>query len=404
MRWNHDKSGIHRKTFRTCLALVLGVAPAAAGSYTITDLGTLGGDVSTAFGLNAAGQVVGQSTVAIGQENIHAFVFDGTQMHDLGALGGDPHSIGFAINAAGQIVGPSFTLGELTSHAARWDNLSPTSLGDFLPRDINDHGTVVGHANVQIAGLGYVHRAAVYDGTLTLLGTLGGDSSEAYAINNAGWIVGAASPNADDPPHAFVAIGGVLHDLGTLGGAMSLACDINDQGQAVGLSRTAGGQLHAVLFELDAAGNVTARIDLGELGGGYSRAAAVNNAGQVVGTSDDRAFLWTAGDGMIDLNTRLPAGSGWQLVRANGINDAGQIVGQGWIGGHLHAFLLTPSTGTTCTGDLNADGTIDTADLAILLAHFGAAAAPDQGDLDGNGTVDLTDLATLLTVFGTNCP
>ncbi len=74
------------------------------------------------------------------------------------------------------------------------------------------------------------------------------------------------------------------------------------------------------------------------------------------------------------------------------------------VGGHLHAFLLTPSTGTTCTGDLNADGTIDTADLAILLAHFGAAAAPDQGDLDGNGTVDLTDLATLLTVFGTICP
>ena len=41
---------------------------------------------------------------------------------------------------------------------------------------------------------------------------------------------------------------------------------------------------------------------------------------------------------MIDLNSLLPAGSGWQLVRANGINDAGQIGGQDWSAGTCTPF------------------------------------------------------------------
>ena len=43
-----------------------------------------------------------------------------------------------------------------------------------------------------------------------------------------------------------------------------------------------------------------------------------------------------------DLNSLIPAGSGWVLNRATGINDAGQIVGSGTINGVLHVFLLTP--------------------------------------------------------------
>ena len=36
------------------------------------------------------------------------------------------------------------------------------------------------------------------------------------------------------------------------------------------------------------------------------------------------------------------ADSGWQMVFAHDINDAGQIVGQGLIDGEMHAFVLTP--------------------------------------------------------------
>jgi probable HAF family extracellular repeat protein len=39
----------------------------------------------------------------------------------------------------------------------------------------------------------------------------------------------------------------------------------------------------------------------------------------------------------------LPSGSGWSSLNATGINDAGQIVGQGTYDGQQVAFLMTPS-------------------------------------------------------------
>lgn len=57
-----------------------------------------------------------------------------------------------------------------------------------------------------------------------------------------------------------------------------------------------------------------------------------------------------------------------------------------------------------CTGDVNFDGRIDTADLAALLRSFGTAVdSESQGDLDDDGSVDLTDLALLLKCFGRIC-
>src|SRR5438874_4184156 len=57
--------------------------------YTVTDLGTLGGSASTAFGVggqgpNAAGMIVGSSTTSDNSE--HAFLFVDGQMFDLNTL------------------------------------------------------------------------------------------------------------------------------------------------------------------------------------------------------------------------------------------------------------------------------------------------------------------------------
>ena len=91
--------------------------------------------------------------------------------------------------------------------------------------------------------------------------------------------------------------------------------------------------------------------DLGTLGGSYSQGFGINDSGQVTGyslttgNSDVRPFLYTPGTGMVDLNTLLPSGSGWTLVFANGINDAGQITGVGTNpNSETHAFLLSPAT------------------------------------------------------------
>ena len=81
----------------------------------MTDLGTLGGTYSTAYGINDGGTIVGNSRHVGG--NRHAFSYDpGTHtMTDLGTLGGDS-STAHGINDAGTIVGDSDTAG--TDHRA----------------------------------------------------------------------------------------------------------------------------------------------------------------------------------------------------------------------------------------------------------------------------------------------
>jgi probable HAF family extracellular repeat protein len=89
--------------------------------------------------------------------------------------------------------------------------------------------------------------------------------------------------------------------------------------------------------------------DWGDLPGllHLSRAFGINNSGQVVGYSGaatgDRAFLWQDGV-MTDLSTVSGvSGTGWSLIEAAAINDAGQIVGYGRNPqGVDSAFILTP--------------------------------------------------------------
>ena len=59
-------------------------------------------------------------------------------------------------------------------------------------------------------------------------------------------------------------------------------------------------------------------------------------------TNQYHAFVSTNGARMQDLNRLIPTNTGWVLLQANGINDAGQIVGYGTIRGQDHAFVLTP--------------------------------------------------------------
>ena len=61
-----------------------------------------------------------------------------------------------------------------------------------------------------------------------------------------------------------------------------------------------------------------------------------------VGTGAGRSFLWIE-ETATDLADLIPVDAGWELGGANGINDAGQIVGWGRVGGATRAFLLTPA-------------------------------------------------------------
>ncbi|MCE2881094.1 MAG: hypothetical protein LW636_01850 [Planctomycetaceae bacterium] len=62
--------------------------------------------------------------------------------------------------------------------------------------------------------------------------------------------------------------------------------------------------------------------------------------------------------------------------------------------------LAVTFTESSNPADLDGNGTVDAADLATLLAAWGACTGC-PADLDGNGTVDAADLAMLLAAWGT---
>lgn len=121
-------------------------------------------------------------------------------------------------------------------------------------------------------------------------------------------------------------------------GVGSAATALNHSGQPVGFAWLADNNLHAVSF----AGGVA--TPLGELPGHTkSIANAINNNGDVVGTSCTaanvcRAVLFTGGQ-VIDLNSVVP--TGFELLNATGINDAGQIAATGKVSGAPRAIMLS---------------------------------------------------------------
>ena len=303
--------------------------------YTVTDLGTIGGELSYALDINDKGQIVGYSKTAEGA--YHGFLYDNGTMTDLGTLGGG-HSDAQAINNNGQITGSAWN-SEGDIHPFLSDGMTLTDLGTLGERfsyayGINDSGHVVGKERASVPFL--------YDGIQMIsLASLIGESGCAYDINNHGHIVGSASNY-----HAFLYDGTSVTDLGTLGGLVSTANSINNYGFIVGSSST-GDDLgtHAFLYD------GTNMIDLGTLRGSYASAEDINDNGQIVGSSviegDDEnpvyhAFLYNSTEGMLDLNDLISHDSGWILNGAGGINASGQIVGHGMIESENHAFLLTP--------------------------------------------------------------
>jgi hypothetical protein len=85
----------------------------------------------------------------------------------------------------------------------------------------------------------------------------------------------------------------------------------------------------------------------------------------------------------------------WQVGKAH-FDSAGRL----WISA-LSAGCAVLTIREGVPGDLDGDGDVDQADLAILLADWGCTGGDCPGDADGDGDTDQADLAVLLAHFGT---
>ena len=285
-----------------------------AAGYTATGLGT---DYSQAFGINGSGQSVGYEETTIGSTTTeHATIWSGNAATNLGSLYG-ANSVAWGINASGQVAGESDFAGTVVgAHATLWNttNHTMTDLGTLGGSNsyavgIDNSGNVVGWSQTA-SGAFHATVWNTANNTKFDLGTLGGDFSSGFSINSSGQVAGQSYIVGNAAYHATLwnTANNSMTDLGTLGGATSYARSISDSGQVVGTSQIANGTNHATLWD------GSSIIDLNEvLDSNYGMtliiAYAINGAGQIVGQGtlfgQTRGFLLTP-DAQVS-STPIPA-------------------------------------------------------------------------------------------------
>jgi probable HAF family extracellular repeat protein len=327
------------------------VTPASAyadhPSYVVEDLGALPADqgVSQAYAINNSGQVVGAGSGGGGA----SWIWDRRNgMRSLGMFpGGDGNTRATAINDVGVVVG--FAEIEIDQGSFVTQGFFWTAAGGMQPIPgigqqsdafgINDVDVIVG-GFAGLPGNGFRWQ----NGEVTALGVLPGSqppTSIAYGVNNRGQVIGGSG--CSPCQSGFLWHAGKLVNLGSLPGATATeAHAISDTGSVVGSSGD-----EAFLW------NAREGIQgLGSLDPAcfQSDARAINNKGTVVGygcvtntTTPSHAFVWDRTQGMLDLNKLVSLSAGDVLNVAYGINEDGQIVGAGILGGALHAFLAKPT-------------------------------------------------------------
>ncbi len=334
------------------MRLLLGIlmltplAVPAAGGLQVIDLGS--GD---AYGISDAGVVVGRTA------GNQAFQWAGGLRSEV--TGPQTFAgVGLDVNSSGEMVGAINTFSRPEGEAfLRTDTgitlVGPANFGSQA-NGINDNRQVAGQYSSQ---RGFVWQAGVAQDIGTLGGTRAAASDIDVSGRVVGY---AALANTDARAmlltpedtnndgladlwfrdHDNDQVNDLMRDLGTLGGPTSVATAMNDLGAVVGHSDAVGGRDGFLWTEAD--GMVSLGREVFPNG--------INNSGQAVGfyrngSGQQRAFRGTA-DGYVDLNSLLPEDSGWVLEEAHAISSNGWIVGSGTLNGQGHAFLLVPEPAT----------------------------------------------------------
>ena len=210
------------------------------------------------------------------------------------------------------------------------------NLGLTAPVRIGDSGAIIGNA-VNAAGESVASYRNQHGWIRLPLN--GFDGSHGEDVNDAGTAVGTLF----DDPHGsapFVYENGILTVLPSVPTAAETSADaVNDAGLIAGQTFD---PLGIVLWD----GSSWHPIPTPALV--EPEIHDMNDCGQIVGAHHPveffkpHAFLISGGTA-VDLNSQIPAGSGWRLGVATAINNTGEIVGVGRHHGVQRAFLLEPT-------------------------------------------------------------
>jgi probable HAF family extracellular repeat protein len=227
-------------------------------------------------------------------------------------------------------------------------------------------------------------RGAVMTYSITDLGTLPGmNAASAAGINNAGQIVGnSVIAGNGSGGRGFLKNGaGPMQTLGVpatlAASANSIALAINNVGQIAGEAIPAGATGPVPpwrTYLIPAGGTFATATDIGTLGGNFTFANGINDAGKIVGRSGWfmnfwHAYVYTPGSGMMDLTPDAP------YAEAMDINNIGQVVGS--TGDHSRAFRTAPGQTVQPQDDLGTLGG----------TYIAATAINNAGRVAGRSTI-----------------
>lgn len=311
--------------------------------YNFIDLGFLGSADESApayaipHGISESGEVTGRS----GAWPVFGSPFEWSTPSGISTVDYPSDAVfvqngwGSDLNDGGTLVGAYETAfmgpGQPTQFGFVSSGGTATTLNDFLPRRISNSGKVLGSFS---SGANMGHEGIWESGSSSTIPLL-----YATDMNNSDAVSGQADLGSG--LQAALWANGQLLGLDPLAGhGSSQAYAINDLGAVLGWSIPVSGSKHLVKWS----GGSTE--DLASISEDFSIFAA-NDKDQIVGLvtqpGGSRAVLWEGGE-LVDLNTVLPAGSNWYLAAAHDVNEKGQIIGFGYVDGtpFERAYLLDP--------------------------------------------------------------
>lgn len=327
------------------LSFAAGMANASPGyaEYRVTVVGPAG---SRPSGINAAGAVVGN--VQAGTLTYRSFVNYGKGPIGLN-LPGATSNIAVAINDKGEILGNWTTAtGQARGYVyyrGSFRQLSGPRGGPARYVDINNAGYILAAASpptTDPAGSNPRAYLRAPNGKYRDIGALPYDNptTQPEALNNRNQITGESGSlfAPEIPFYAFVWRDGAIRQLGDFGYTPSYGLDINDRGQVAGYTSTE--TFREALATVWTHGRPTL-LDTRPAGDyRFSTAQAINNHGHVVGNSDHLGAFVYRGKRLESLNALIDRKSGWSINFSRGINDAGQIIADASRGGVGYAVRL----------------------------------------------------------------